>query len=120
MRADGCENAGLAGNDAKKQINRNSVFFILFLSVVLLIYKNRYNPSGSITNPIRFCIYFAFIAGGVARRWNRTDMGGCRFGRSLAAEKPGFCSKGNNPEKEIFFAVFALWFCCKEIKKEKI
>ena len=40
--------------------------------------------------------------------------------RSLAAEKPGFCSKGNNPEKEIFFAVFALWFCCKEIKKEKI
>jgi hypothetical protein len=47
-------------------------------------------------------------------------MGGCRFGRSLAAEKAGFCSKGNNPEKEIFFAVFVLWFCCKEIKKEKI
>jgi hypothetical protein len=47
-------------------------------------------------------------------------MGGCRFGRSLAAEKPGFYSKGNNPEKEIFFAVFVLWFCCKEIKKEKI
>ena len=97
MRADGCENAGLAGNDAKKQINRNSVFFILFLSVVLLIYKGK-NPQV----PKRNRIDFAFISlllpegllgGGTEPIWAVVGSGGRLLRRSRASVLKGIILK---------------------------